>query len=96
MEYESRKTKSETLEMIGEWASKIRTMTGFSVIDIANMSGYSRGTIYSFEHGKIDSGYLLMLYVWLSTTISDGKWVYRFSQLLNEIGEEKKQWQLKD
>lgn len=96
MEYENRKNKAEALEMIGEWASKIRTMTGFSVIDIASMSGYSRGTIYSFEHGKIDSGYLLMLYVWLSTTISDGKWVFRFSQLINELGEEKKQWQLKD
>lgn len=96
MEYKDRKKKSDALEIIGEWSSKIRTLAGLSVIDIANMSGYSRGTIYSFEHGKVDSGYLLMLYIYMGTMIPDGKWIFRLSQLINEIGDEKASWQLKD
>ena len=96
MEYENRKTKAESMELIGEWCEKVRKQGGLSVSDIAAISGYSRGTVYSFEHGKLDSAFLLMLYMQLKTKMQDGRWVSDIARLLNSFQGGTKAWQLKD
>lgn len=96
MEYENRKVKAESMEIIGEWCEKVRKQAGLSVIDIANVSGYSRGTVYSFEKGKLDSAFLLMIYMCLRAKYADGRWVSDIARLINGFEGETNVWQVKD
>lgn len=79
-----RKHKTDILRITGTRCRRLRVLLGLSVSDMAKVTGYSRGTIYSFEHGKVDSGYLIIAYLLLCRYGEGSRWENEVREMLCE------------